>query len=66
MIATNPCERGGRLYVADRRDKIWTEDDIAAVLESRPVQCQVQIEPCDLHANWDLPRNWAVRSMART
>lgn len=32
IIATNPCERGGRLYVADRRDKIWTEQDIAALL----------------------------------
>jgi integrase len=32
LITTNPCERGGRLYVADRRDKIWTEQDIAAVL----------------------------------
>jgi integrase len=31
-ISTNPCERGGRLYIADRRDKIWTEHDIAAVL----------------------------------
>jgi len=32
IITSNPCERGGRLYVADRRDKIWTEQDIAAVL----------------------------------
>ncbi|WP_247321155.1 hypothetical protein [Bradyrhizobium sp. 141] len=32
IITNNPCERGGRLYVADRRDKIWTEQDIAAVL----------------------------------
>ncbi|MBR1033239.1 tyrosine-type recombinase/integrase [Bradyrhizobium liaoningense] len=32
IITSNPCERGGRLYVADRKDKIWTEQDIAAVL----------------------------------
>ncbi|MGY3289945.1 hypothetical protein ACVWWP_003012 [Bradyrhizobium sp. LM3.6] len=32
IITSNPCERGGRLYVADRRDKIWTEQNIAAVL----------------------------------
>jgi integrase len=40
IIATNPCERGGRLYVADRKDKIWTEQDIAAVLSvaSREIQ----------------------------
>lgn len=29
-IAVNPCERGGRLYAADRTDKIWTADDIRA------------------------------------
>jgi hypothetical protein len=32
IISANPCERGGRLYAADRRDKVWTEEDIAAVL----------------------------------
>jgi integrase len=31
-IATNPCEKGGRLYVADRTDKVWGEPEIAAVL----------------------------------
>jgi integrase len=28
-IAINVCERGGRLYHANRRDRIWTVDDIA-------------------------------------
>jgi integrase len=32
IISVNPCEKGGRLYVADRRDKIWTEENIAALL----------------------------------
>jgi integrase len=32
IISANPCERGGRLYAADRRDKVWSEQDIAAVL----------------------------------
>jgi integrase len=32
MIATNPCERGGRLYAADRTDKFWGEAEIAALL----------------------------------
>lgn len=31
-IATNPCEKGGRLYVADRADKLWGEQEIAALL----------------------------------
>ncbi len=30
-IATNVCERGGRLYEADRSDKIWTANDIEAM-----------------------------------
>ena len=32
MISANPCERGGRRYVVDREDKIWREQDIAALL----------------------------------
>jgi integrase len=31
-IPVNPCQRGGRLYAADRSEKIWTEDDIARLL----------------------------------
>ncbi len=31
-IATNPCEKGGRLYAADRTDKFWGEPEIAALL----------------------------------
>ena len=27
-LAVNVCERGGRLYKADRSEKIWTADDI--------------------------------------
>ncbi|WP_175068355.1 hypothetical protein [Bradyrhizobium uaiense] len=34
IIASNPCERGGRLYAADRKDNIWGEEQIAAVLET--------------------------------
>jgi integrase len=33
-IATNPCEKGGRLYSADRTDKVWGEPEIAAVLSA--------------------------------
>jgi integrase len=35
-ITTNPCERGGRLYGADRTDKIWTEEHEKRFLESAP------------------------------
>jgi len=43
IIATNPCERGGRLYVADRRDKIWSEQDIAAVLAVASSEIQLAL-----------------------
>lgn len=31
-ISVNVCERGGRLYAADRADIVWTEDAIAAFM----------------------------------
>lgn len=34
IIANNPCERGGRLYAADRKDNIWGEQQIAGILET--------------------------------
>lgn len=43
IIATNPCERGGRLYVADRKDKIWTEQDIPAVLAVASSEIQLAL-----------------------
>lgn len=30
-IPVNPCERGGRLYAADRTEKLWTDENIAAM-----------------------------------
>lgn len=36
LIANNPCEGGGRLYVAERTEKVWTEDDVARVLSLAP------------------------------
>lgn len=43
IITTNPCERGGRLYVADRKDKIWTEQDIAAILAVASSEIQLAL-----------------------
>ena len=34
LIASNPCEGGGRLYSADRTDKIWRDEDVVAFLAS--------------------------------
>lgn len=35
-LSVNICERGGRLYAADRTDALWTEDMIATVRETFP------------------------------
>ncbi|KAA2237726.1 tyrosine-type recombinase/integrase [Salinarimonas soli] len=35
-LDTNPAERGGRLYQADRTDKVWTAADEAAFLALAP------------------------------
>ena len=35
-ITTNPCEKGRRLYEADRSDKLWTDDHIKQFLEKAP------------------------------
>jgi integrase len=43
IVASNPCERGGRLYVADRRDKIWSEQEIAAVLSVASSEIQLAL-----------------------
>jgi integrase len=36
LILANPCERGGRLYRAERTDKVWTDADEAAFLARAP------------------------------
>src|SRR5829696_8777850 len=35
-VRTNPCERGGRLYQADRSEIVWTEVDIARFVAVAP------------------------------
>lgn len=40
-ISTNPCERGGRLYEADRAEKIWTAEHLREFLEIAPDQIRV-------------------------
>jgi hypothetical protein len=45
-IAANVCERGGRLYDADRSEIIWTADDYASSAASPPSNFR---PPCCLH-----------------
>lgn len=47
-IAVNPCERGGRLYAADRTDKVWGEAEIAKLLSV----CSPEIELALIMALW--------------
>ena len=34
MVARNPCEKGGRLYVADRAEKVWSDATLATLFAS--------------------------------
>src|SRR5262249_5797038 len=36
LVTANPCERGGRLYDADRSDKIWMPEDEDKFLLNAP------------------------------
>lgn len=47
-IAVNPCERGGRLYAADRTDRVWGEAEIAKLLSV----CSAQVELALIMALW--------------
>jgi len=42
-ISINVCERGGRLYVADRTEVIWTADDIKAFCSVASVELQAAL-----------------------
>jgi integrase len=38
LIPVNPCEGGGRLYKANRQDKLWGDDQVAAFLAAAPAE----------------------------
>jgi integrase len=42
-ITVNPCEAGGRLYKADRINKIWGEAEIANVLSVAPSELELAL-----------------------
>jgi integrase len=43
LITTNPCAGGGRLYTADRQDKLWSESHVAGFLAIAPAEMVVAI-----------------------
>ncbi|SHO65855.1 Phage integrase family protein [Pseudoxanthobacter soli DSM 19599] len=42
-IPTNPCEKGGRLYRADRSEQVWTDEDEQKFLASAPEHLRLAI-----------------------
>jgi integrase len=42
-ITVNPCAAGGRLYEADRTDKIWGEAEIASALSIAPPELELAL-----------------------
>jgi integrase len=42
-IAVNPCERGGRLYVADRTEKLWTDEHVERFIEKAPAHLHLAL-----------------------
>ena len=43
LVLANPCERGGRLYRAERTDKVWTDSDEAAFLARAPAHLRLPL-----------------------
>lgn len=43
LVLANPCEKGGRLYRAERNDKVWTDADEAAFLARAPVHLRLPL-----------------------
>ena len=43
LVTTNPCERPGRLYRANRSESVWTDDDEAAFLAKAPAHLHLAL-----------------------
>jgi integrase len=41
LISANPCEGGGRRYVANRTDRVWQEGQVEAFLKIAPPEMQL-------------------------
>jgi integrase len=42
-ISVNPCERGGRLYEADRTDKLWTDEHVERFMAAAPIHLHLPL-----------------------
>ena len=43
MIDANPCEKGGRLYHGSRREKVWTDEQEAAMYATAPAHLHLPL-----------------------
>lgn len=43
LIDINPCERGGRIYKADRTESVWTDEHEGAFLEAAPAHLHLAL-----------------------
>lgn len=44
QITVNPCEKGGRVYIADRSEKVWTDDHEAAFMTLAPPHLHLALQ----------------------
>lgn len=44
LVSTNPCEKPGKLYRANRKDKVWTAQDEAAFYEKAPAHMHLALK----------------------
>ena len=58
-ISVNPCERGGRLYQADRTEKVWGEDAIAKMINV----CSPELKTALMLALWTGQRQGDLLSL---
>lgn len=58
-IRTNPCERGGRLYEADRTEILWTEDHLSRLFAA----CSKEVRAAVIFALWTGQRQGDVLRM---
>jgi integrase len=42
-ITINPCEKGGRLYEADRTDKLWTDEHVERFMAAAPAHLHLPL-----------------------
>ena len=62
FLAPNPCEGGGRIYEADRTEKIWTEDHLARLF----AVCSKQVREAVIMALWTGQRQGLCLRMSKT